>query len=833
MDAIHPAAELVGIIFSLLLVALSIYQISRSTKLPFTVLLVLAGIGISALSDIVPVLQTAEAALSISPDLILFVFLPALIFESSYNLDASQLRRNAVPILSLAIPGLLLSTGLIGVIVWLALDIDLMAALLIGAILSATDPVAVIALFRQVGAPARLSTLIEGESLFNDATALVLSKILLGVLAAGTLSSQALGDGVIDFFVLFAGGLLFGIATGYLTGQLIGWLDSDPILEIGLTSVLAYLAFLTAEELLHVSGIMATLGAGLTLGTWGRLRIASSVRTYLEQFWGLLAFAANALLFLLLGMQVNLVELASAWDLLLWVILAMLASRALVIFGLLPLVSRLPTVEPIGLGYRFIMFWGGLRGAIALAIVLSLPDYPFKDLFIALVTGAVLFTLLVQGLTIKPAMRAMKLDQPPLADRLALIERDLTAHQRALQRLPALQRGGLFSSRVAHRLSLHSHHAITQARQQIDQLRQEQLSSEQEFNLFFLRALAEEKAYYIEMYDLGHLSEATARRLLAILEQQTDTLRYDHGFHTVNQHRHYEYIEHWLFRLLGENTPLHGLVERLRISHIGHYYETVWGHFQGSNHVIHSLERLASLESTQPDIVDRVLEYYRHWNSLAMDKLHRLNHDFPEFALLTQERLSKRVVLLAELETTREQARLGTIPKGLADEIETDVDRRLNRLRGQPIQKLNDDPALLLARVPLFAQLPPRLMQRVAEKCEAITLEKHDYLIRQGSHNSDLFMVSRGSVRLERHNNGEAQRMSTLIAGDSFGESALLGEGRPDLSVVAQTPTRLYTLSRSRLQHLMEQDEELKERLLHSNAVQKRIHSHSSSARSR
>ncbi len=833
MDALHPVAELVGIIFTLLLVALSIYQISRSTKLPFTVLLVLAGISITALSGSVPVLQKAEAALSISPDLILFVFLPALIFESSYNLDASQLRRNAVPILSLAIPGLLLSTGLIGVIVWLALDIDLMAALLIGAILSATDPVAVIALFRQVGAPARLSTLIEGESLFNDATALVLSKILLGVLAAGTLSSQALGDGVIDFFVLFAGGLLFGIATGYLTGQLIGWLDSDPILEIGLTSVLAYLAFLTAEELLHVSGIMATLGAGLTLGTWGRLRIASSVRTYLEQFWGLLAFAANALLFLLLGMQVNLVELASAWDLLLWVILAMLASRALVIFGLLPLVSRLPTVEPIGLGYRFIMFWGGLRGAIALAIVLSLPDYPFKDLFIALVTGAVLFTLLVQGLTIKPAMRAMKLDQPPLADRLALIERDLTAHQRALQRLPALQRGGLFSSRVAHRLSLHSHHAITQARQQIDQLRQEQLSSEQEFNLFFLRALAEEKAYYIEMYDLGHLSEATARRLLAILEQQMDTLRYDHGFHTVNQHRHYEYIEHWLFRLLGENTPLHGLVERLRISHIGHYYETVWGHFQGSNHVIQSLEHLASLESTQPDIVDRVLEYYRHWNSLAMDKLHRLNHDFPEFALLTQERLSKRVVLLAELETTREQARLGTIPKGLADEIETDVDRRLNRLRGQPIQKLNDDPALLLARVPLFAQLPPRLMQRVAEKCEAITLEKHDYLIRQGSHNSDLFMVSRGSVRLERHNNGQAQRLSTLIAGDSFGESALLGEGRPDLSVVAQTPTRLYTLSRSRLEHLMEQDEELKERLLHSNAVQKRIHSRSSSARSR
>lgn len=827
MDALHPVAELVGIIFTLLLIALSIYQISRSTRLPFTVLLVLAGIAINALSDSVPVLQKAEAALSISPDLILFVFLPALIFESSYNLDARQLRRNAIPVLALAIPGLLLSTGLIGVIVWQALDIDLMAALLIGAILSATDPVAVIALFRQIGAPGRLSTLIEGESLFNDATALVLSKILLGVLAVGTLSGQALGSGIIDFFVLFAGGLLFGIATGYLTGQLIGWLDSDPILEIGLTSVLAYLAFLVAEELLHVSGIMATLGAGLTLGTWGRLRITGSVRVYLEQFWGILAFAANALLFLLLGMQVNLAALASAWDLLFWVIVAMLVSRALVIFGLLPLVSRLPTVDPIGFGYRFIMFWGGLRGAIALAIVLSLPDYPFKEMFIALVTGAVLFTLLVQGLTIRPAMRALKLDQPPLADRLALIERDLMAHQRALQRLPALQKGGLFSSRVAHRLSQSSHQAIARARQQINQLRQGQLSSEQEFNLFFLRALAEEKAYYIEMYDQGHLSEATARRLLTVLEQQTDTLRYDHAFHTVNQHRHYEYIEHWLFRLLGDNTPLHGLVERLRISHIARYYEAVWGHFQGSNHVIHSLEHLARLESTPPEIVNRVLKQYRHWNTLAMDKLHRLNHDFPEFALLTQERLSRRVVLLAELETTREQARLGTIPKGLAEEIETDVDRRLNTLRGQPIQKLNDDPKLLLARVPLFAQLPPRLLQRVAQKCEAITLEKHEYLIRQGSQSSSLFMVSRGSMRLERHSNGEKHRLSTLLAGDSFGESALFGESLPDLSVVAQTPTRLYTLSRSRLEHLMNEDEELRVLLMRSNAQQKQMHSRS------
>ena len=172
---------------------------------------------------------------------------------------------------------------------------------------------------------------------------------------------------------------------------------------------------------------MATLGAGLMLGTLGKLRITSSVRIYLEHFWTVLAFIANSFLFLLLGMQVDLLSLISAWDLVLWVILAMLVSRALVIFGLLPLAGKLPSVEPIGIKYRIIMFWGGLRGAIALAIVLSLPDYAFKDMFVALVTGAVLFTLLAQGLTMKAALRLLKLDKPPLADQLALLEREIIA----------------------------------------------------------------------------------------------------------------------------------------------------------------------------------------------------------------------------------------------------------------------------------------------------------------------------------------------------------------------------------------------------------------------
>lgn len=825
MEAMHPVPQLVAVIFVLLLIALSVNLLARRSGLPYTVLLVLVGIDISFLSDNVPSLANMESALSISPDLILFVFLPTLIFESSYNLDTALLRRNSVQILALAIPGLLLSTGLIGLIIWQALDIGLVAALLLGAILSATDPVAVIALFRQVGAPGRLSTLIEGESLFNDATALVVSKILLGILAVGAFSGPQLAGGVVDFFILFAGGLAFGVFLGYICGLFIGWLDSNPVFEISLTIAVAYLAFLIAEEVLHISGVMATLGAGLLLGSWGRLRISASVQVSLEHFWDVLSFVSNALLFLLLGMQVNLMELARSWDLILWVVLAMLVSRAIVIFVLLPLFDRLPGVKPVGLGYRFIMFWGGLRGAIALAIVLSLTDYPFKDLFVALVTGAVLFTLLVQGLTIKPVLSLLGLDKAPPADRLALFERDLEAHQLAIQRLPALQKGGMFSSRIAHRLNQKSRQAIGKAKRKIKRFRQRELSHDEALNLFFLRALAEEKSHYQEMFDAGHISERSMRRLLLVLDHQIDTLKYDSGFHEINGHRHYEFIEHWLFRLIGDRTPLQPLVERLRISHINHYYEVVWGHFQGSRHVLNALEQLAQLESTPKDIVDQVLERFHHWNNLASDKLHRLNQDFPELARLLQVRLGKRIVLLAEIDTTREQARLGTLAKGAAEQIEVSLERQLKALRGLPIPDLEDNPAKLLRRVPLFSRLSQPELEQIAAQCEALTLEKHDQLIQQGSRSDRLYIVSRGIIRLQSKTAAGEQHLSTLIAGDSFGESALMGELRaPDTSMVAQTPARLYALSRDSLNQLMAQNTAMASRLKRSDARQRQIH---------
>src|SRR5215467_2995975 len=214
MQQTAGAIQIVSGIVVLLLTAALIRWITRYLRLPFTVVLVLAGMGLSYLAASHPQFLPAWHDLELSPALILYVFLPSLIFESAFNLDARELRDNIGPVLMLAVPGLLLSTLAIGLIVWAAAGIPLISSLLLGAILSATDPVAVIAVFRRLGAPLRLRVLVEGESLFNDATSLVLARLIIGVMLAGTATTSMVARGALDFVVVFAGGLLVGWALG-------------------------------------------------------------------------------------------------------------------------------------------------------------------------------------------------------------------------------------------------------------------------------------------------------------------------------------------------------------------------------------------------------------------------------------------------------------------------------------------------------------------------------------------------------------------------------------------------------------------------------------------
>jgi len=360
MESLHPTLTIVWAMIGLLFITAITFAICKRYKLPLSVMLVVVGIAIAYIAQYGPPYLAPLAAYKISPDIILYVCLPTLIYESAYNLEFRQLRENLTPVLTLAVPGLLISTIIIGVFVWLGTTIALGAALLLGAILSATDPVAVISLFRQLGAPKRLTILVEGESLFNDATAIVTAKILFTVVVAGAFSWHFAYEGVLEFFIEFVGGALVGWGLAVIVGYLLGLVESEPFIEISLTTLLAYFSFVIAHEFFHVSGVMATVAAGLTMGDWGRTKISPSVAEYMHNFWEYLAFIANALIFLLVGLSVHLGVLRDTlWPLFI-VVVAMLVSRAVVIYGLVPLLGRLSGAEPIEMPYRTVMYWGGV-----------------------------------------------------------------------------------------------------------------------------------------------------------------------------------------------------------------------------------------------------------------------------------------------------------------------------------------------------------------------------------------------------------------------------------------------------------------------------------------
>lgn len=822
MEEAHHIGEVVGGVAALLLIAAGVFAFTKKVKLPFTVLLVVVGMALTAFSEAYPHLLPGIAEFEISPGLILFVFLPTLIFESAYNLDARHLQHNLGPVLTLAVPGLLVSTFVIGGIVWfltslLDATIPFSAALLLGAILSATDPVSVVSLFKKLGAPERLTILVEGESLFNDATSIVLAAILTDIVVkAGALTSATILGGVINFLIVFLGGLVVGGIMAFIAGLILGKVEEDPSIEITLTTVLAYMSFFVAEGIFHVSGVMAVIAAGLTLGGWGRMKVSVNVRNYLEHFWEYMAFVANALIFLLVGLRVELHELWSSIAIVGVVILAMLISRSGVVYALTPLVSRLPGVEPVETRYQHVMFWGGLRGAIALAIVLSLPeDFAYRELFVTLVIGAVLFTLLVPGLTIEALVRKLKLDVPPLPDRVAGLEGQSNAKQHSLDRLPELLKGGLFSMSIAGELQEFCTTDLAKTRDEMDKIRREELDPESEGQLARLRAFAEEKSVYTRLFNEGQVSERTYRDMIAELTLQMDAIRHTEKVENVHSHRFTRRsIENFLLNICDRIPGLSGVAERARLAHIASDYERAWAHCQGSASVLEMLDNLSQFGSLPDDLREQLRERYGRWHETARKQLDQTAGQYPEFVTTLQGRQGRRIILLAQAETIEEQEEYGTLPRPIAEGLIEDLHHELSHLRQSvEVSQLRVEPTELLRKVPFFQGVPPHEFGDIANRMRSRTFTEGSTVIQQDTAGDSMFLIARGVVRVSREDNGESRDLATLLAGDFFGEMALLHREPRSATVRAITPSSLYELRRDDLDEVIEKYPDMQEAL--------------------
>jgi len=813
MDQRSNITQIVAGVVVLLLIASGVHALTKRFKLPFTVMLVLVGIALSSIARARPEWTAALHNFQISPDLILYVFLPSLIFEAAFHMDVRQLRENLGHVLMLAVPGLLISTLIIGLIVAAVTRIPFAAALLLGAILSATDPVAVIAVFKRLGAPHQLTTLVEGESLFNDATSIVLSRIMLGVVIGGALSRGSIARGAVSFVAVFIGGLLLGWLLGLLTGLILGWVQ-DHFIEITLTTVLAYASFILAEQVLHVSGVMAAIAAGLTISGWGRMRISVPVRAYLERFWEYVAFVANALIFLMVGLRVDLKALWLTAGLLLIVIAAMLVSRAVVVFGLMALVRKVPASKAFSRTYQTVIFWGGLRGAIALAIVLSLPGFQHGETFIALVMGAVLFTLVVQGLTIDPLVRYLGLDHPLPADRLARLEADFTSYRRALDRMPDLLVGGLFSGAVAMRLQVLFEKKLSAARTEIEHLHTHELNDDnQQRSLLYLRGLAEEKSLYVDLFDKAQISERAFRRSLLALDLQIDYVRDTSQYEDVRPRSAWGgRLRNLALKLADRSRYLAPLAERLRRDLVRLDYELAEAHYLGSARVLETLDALARLESTPWYIVDKMRRQYRRKYEAARQQLDEAAGRHPEIVNDLQERAGQALLLLARAESIAEQVAQGALPPGVAETIEGEIGDELRSLKRKEARDLKVDAVELLRRWPPLQDLGKDDLGYIAIRMRLRMAGEREVVFGQGELGSSMFFIAHGVVRLSREENGAARDIATLMAGDFFGEGALAGEPYP-ATAMAMTPCSLYSLELVDLQIAVESNPAIRQAL--------------------
>jgi CPA1 family monovalent cation:H+ antiporter len=380
-------------------IATGVALVSRWIRVPYTVALVIAGLVLGALHVVTPPHLTRE--------LLFALFLPGLVFEAAYHLRYGEVKRNGMAVVALAVPGvvvaLLVTAALLvassrmfsigGGIGW-------PQALVFGALIAGTDPIAVVALFRSLGAPARLSMLLEAESLLNDGTAIVVFGLILTATAGAGVSFSAL---VIDFASVVGIGLAVGAGLGYLLCQVTRRIN-DPMVEITLTAIAAYGSFALAEQL-GGSGVIATVIAGLVCGNYGaEVGMSEPTRRAVESFWEYIAFLLNSIVFLLVGFEVQVAALVASLPLILVAFLAVLLARGVVVGGVTAGISR--TAYRVPASWVLPLTWGGLRGALAMVLALSLPDeFRQREMIVTTTFGVVILSIVLQGVTMSALLR--------------------------------------------------------------------------------------------------------------------------------------------------------------------------------------------------------------------------------------------------------------------------------------------------------------------------------------------------------------------------------------------------------------------------------------------
>ena len=591
--------------------------------------------------------------------------------------------RNIVPVLILTLPGIIVSMVIIGGISSILTPIPIFSAFLFGALISATDPVLVLAVFQELGISERLKTLVEGESLFNDATAIVLYNAVIAIGISGIVTASDVAWSVVRITGDFVGGVVSGCLTGIVIGYLILFSrDNMPFAET-VSLIVAYVAYLGAEVFFGVSGVISVVFAGLTLGWIASLTLKPAERDQMTQFWQFVGFIANSLIFLLIGITVmNLFEIIGAGTMILLLgavgVGAVLIGRIAVVYGLTAVYNAVPRSDTISIRYQHTLFWGGLRGGVALALALSIPEtVPFRDQILLMTVIVTLFTILVQGSTIRFLLNRLHLNRPSNLARVEYLDTRLATKRRALALLEKIQATRDIDPRIYE--SVHTEYTNAVHRYEADLRMFEKsldLTPKMIEQAFWSRLLSIQRKAYRELYDKSLISEFVFDILSHSLNNRYTQIRNQEAPEfTIDEKSAEMLVVQWGVSAITRVAPKAQAAKNLRKFSLSIEYQTLISEAGSAGRAKESIDSISQDFTISDEILATIRDIYIEHIARCNTALKQMADKYPELAEDIENYYLRMTLLMREEDLIRGLADDGTIYENVRDDLLGDLEK--------------------------------------------------------------------------------------------------------------------------------------------------------------
>lgn len=820
---------LVGALAILFIVIGISEPLSERLRLPFTVILALVGavIGASALyvlsSDLAETLNPITRRLlelPIRSNVFLYVLLPTLLFQVALMVNARRMLDDWVPILVMAVGAVVVATAVIGYALTPFTSLSLAACLLIGAIVSTTDPSAVVTIFRNIAAPQRLTRIVEGESLLNDAAAIALFGFFLTFVQLGV-PDPTLQEALVTFPWLVLGGIGLGLMLARLATAVMAVISSFPRAQVSISVALPYLTYILAEQVLQTSGVIAVVVAGLSLNLIGPGRLTPASWSYLREVWEVLAYWAGALIFILAALLIpRLMGDLRLSDIYLIgvIVLAAFVARAIMLWGMLPLLARVrlsPTVEPT---YRAAILWGGLRGAVTLALALAVTESALVPPAIKrevgiLATGFTLFTLLVQGATLRWVIARLGLNRLPRLDQALSHQVIAVALQNVREEIAETVRDYQLPQEVirseAKRFAQRLDDAVEIAEAA------EEIPDRDRVTLGLVALAGRERDLIIENFRQQLFSMRLVDRMLTdvdrLIEQTRGGGRNEYraaGRRALGYGKWYR-LAVWLHSRLHWSGPLEQMTaERFEILL---NQRMILGELHG--YINSKIRRIHGRR-----VADLLHELLRRREEETDSAIEGLRLQYPGYAEEMERRFIRRTSLRLE---DREYDTL--FDDGLISrELHTTLRNRLNAQRARVEARPPLDFALqrdaFVRAFPLFQGMSDAQRRQLARALRTLHVEPGAILLRKGEVAQQVFFIASGAVEMERK--GQKLRLGS---GEFFGHIGMLTREPRRAMISAITHCTLLTLDEARFKRLLSRNASLRE-AVRTSAEQRGVH---------